>query len=109
MKIRVEKLIGNNPKIDTLSSFNLRNINLDEYDIVFTTIDLDTSNINTIVLKINTIFDENKLREQLKTVLCLREGNIDTTNSTNLLINNLLDEDKFMILNEKTILASLEK
>lgn len=109
LKIRVEKLIGNNPKIDTLSSFNLRNINLDEYDIVFTTIDLDTSNINTIVLKINTIFDENKLREQLKTVLCLREGNIDTTNSTNLLINNLLDEDKFMILNEKTILASLEK
>ncbi len=87
----------------------MRNINLDEYDIVFTTIDLDTSNINTIVLKINTIFDENKLREQLKTVLCLREGNIDTTNSTNLLINNLLDEDKFMILNEKTILDSLEK
>lgn len=109
LKIRVEKLIGNNPQIDTLSSFNLRNINLDEYDIVFTTIDLDTSKIGTIVLKINTIFDENKLREQLKTVLCLREGNIDTTNSTNLLINNLLDEDKFMILNEKTILGSLEK
>ncbi|NMS89989.1 transcription antiterminator [Clostridioides difficile] len=109
LKIRVEKLIGNNPQIDTLSSFNLRNINLNEYDIVFTTIDLDTSNIGTIVLKINTIFDENKLREQLKTVLCLREGNIDTTNSTNLLINNLLDEDKFMILNEKTILGSLEK
>lgn len=63
MKIRVEKLIGNNFKIDIFLSFNLRNINLDEYDIVFIIIDLDILNINIIVLKINIIFDENKLRE----------------------------------------------
>lgn len=41
--------------------------------------------------------------------MCLREGNIDIINFINLLINNLLDEDKFMILNEKIIFVLLEK
>ena len=71
--IRIRKIIGENVEIDTFSIFDIDKVNLSQYDLVFTTSDI---NINSnYVLKIDTILDESKLRNKIEKMIYLNNSN----------------------------------
>ncbi len=69
--IRIRKIIGENVEIDTFSIFDIDKVNLSQYDLVFTTSDIDIN--SNSVLKINTILDESKLRNKIEKVIYFKQ------------------------------------
>ena len=104
--IRIRKIIGENVEIDTFSIFDIDKVNLSQYDLVFTTSDIDIN--SNYVLKINTILDESKLRNKIEKVIYLNNSNLSKNLNNvkladNLIVGAFLHEKYFSVLNNKTI------
>ena len=109
--IRIRKIIGQHVNIDTFSMFEIDEVDFSKYDLVFTTNDADIN--ATAVLKIDTILDENKLRNKIEKIVYLNNSNAsnmlnNVRLSDNLLIGAFLHEKYFSVLNNKTISAALK-
>ena len=109
--IRIRKIIGENVEIDTFSIFDIDKVNLSQYDLVFTTSDIDIN--SNSVLKIDTILDESKLRNKIEKMIYLNNSNISKNLNNvkladNLIVGAFLHEKYFSVLNNKTISAALK-
>lgn len=109
--IRIRKIIGENVEIDTFSIFDIDKVNLSQYDLVFTTSDIDIN--SNYVLKIDTILDESKLRNKIEKVIYLNNSNLSKNLNNvkladNLIVGAFLYEKYFSVLNNKTISAALK-
>ena len=109
--IRIRKIIGENVEIDTFSIFDIDKVNLSQYDLVFTTSDIDIN--SNYVLKIDTILDESKLRNKIEKVIYLNNSNLSKNLNNvkladNLIVGAFLHEKYFSVLNNKTISVALK-
>ena len=109
--IRIRKIIGGNVEIDTFSIFDIDKVNLSQYDLVFTTSDIDIN--SNSVLKIDTILDESKLRNKIEKMIYLNNSNLSKNLNNvkladNLIVGVFLHEKYFSVLNNKTISAALK-
>lgn len=109
--IRIRKIIGKHVEIDTFSIFDIDKIDFKQYDLVFTTSDIEID--ASSVLKIDSILDENKLRNKIEKMLYLNNSNLsknlrNAKLADNLIIGAFLDEKYFSILTNKTISAALK-
>ena len=109
--IRIKKIIGQHVNIDTFSMFEIDEVDFSKYDLVFTTNDIDIN--SNAVLKIDSILDENKLRNKIEKIIYLNNSNLsrnlkDLKLSENLLIGVFLQERHFYVLNKKTVSAALK-
>ena len=109
--IRIRKIIGENVEIDTFSIFDIDKVNLSQYDLVFTTSDIDIN--SNSVLKIDTILDESKLRNKIEKMIYLNNSNLSKNLNNvkladNLIVGAFLYEKYFSVLNNKTISAALK-
>ena len=109
--IRIRKIIGENVEIDTFSIFDIDKVNLSQYDLVFTTSDIDIN--SNYVLKIDTILDESKLRNKIEKVIYLNNSNLSKNLNNvkladNLIVGAFLHEKYFSVLNNKTISTALK-
>ena len=109
--IRIRKIIGENVEIDTFSIFDIDKVNLSQYDLVFTTSDIDIN--SNYVLKIDTILDESKLRNKIEKVIYLNNSNLSKNLNNvkladNLIVGAFLHEKYFSVLKNKTISAALK-
>lgn len=109
--IRIRKIIGENVEIDTFSIFDIDKVNLSQYDLVFTTSDIDIN--SNSVLKIDTILDESKLRNKIEKMIYLNNSNISKNLNNvkladNLIVGAFLHEKYFSVLNNKKISAALK-
>ena len=109
--IRIRKIIGENVEIDTFSIFDIDKVNLSQYDLVFTTSDIDIN--SNSVLKIDTILDESKLRNKIEKMIYLNNSNLSKNLNNvkladNLIVGVFLHEKYFSILNNKTISTALK-
>lgn len=109
--IRIRKIIGENVEIDTFSIFDIDKVNLSQYDLVFTTSDIDIN--SNYVLKIDTILDESKLRNKIEKVIYLNNSNLSKNLNNvkladNLIVGVFLHEKYFSVLNNKTISTALK-
>ena len=109
--IRIRKIIGENVEIDTFSIFDIDKVNLSQYDLVFTTSDIDIN--SNYVLKIDTILDESKLRNKIEKVIYLNNSNLSKNLNNvkladNLIVGAFLHEKYFSVLNNKTISTTLK-
>lgn len=102
LEIRLKKLLSEDIIIHSYSSISLENLDLDSYDIILTTINLDI-NTKTPILKIDAIFDESKLKKQIQNVLSFDVNKFDLSTSTNLLAHIVSNTEQFMILNSDNI------
>ena len=101
--IRIKKIIGQHVNIDTFSMFEIDEVDFSKYDLVFTTNDIDIN--SNAVLKIDSILDENKLRNKIEKIIYLNNSNLsrnlkDLKLSENLLIGAFLQERHFYVLNK---------
>ena len=109
--IRIRKIIGENVEIDTFSIFDIDKVNLSQYDLVFTTSDIDIN--SNSVLKIDTILDESKLRNKIEKMIYLNNSNLSKNLNNvkladNLIVGVFLHEKYFSVLNNKTISVALK-
>lgn len=109
--IRIRKIIGENVEIDTFSIFDIDKVNLSQYDLVFTTSDIDIN--SNSVLKIDTILDESKLRNKIEKMIYLNNSNLSKNLNNvkladNLIVGVFLHEKYFSVLNNKTISTALK-
>ena len=109
--IRIRKIIGENVEIDTFSIFDIDKVNLSQYDLVFTTSDIDINSKS--VLKIDTILDESKLRNKIEKMIYLNNSNLSKNLNNvkladNLIVGAFLHEKYFSVLNNKTISSALK-
>lgn len=86
--IRIRKIIGGNVEIDTFSIFDIDKVNLSQYDLVFTTSDIDIN--SNSVLKIDTILDESKLRNKIEKMIYLNNSNLSKNLNNVKLADNLI-------------------
>lgn len=107
LEIRLKKLLSSNIIIHSYSSIGIANIDLNSYDIILTTIKLDIET-KTPILKIDAIFDENKLKKQLEHVLSFDGNRFDSYNSTSLLNYMISSTEQFMILSRDNIIECLD-
>lgn len=111
LTIRIRKIIGQHVEIDTFSAFEIDEVDFSKYDLVFTTSDVE---INCdAVLKIDTILDENKLKNKIEKMIYLNNSNLsknlkNVRLSDNLLIGAFLHEKYFHVLNKRSISAALK-
>ena len=109
--IRIRKIIGEHVEIDTFSIFDIDKVNLSQYDLVFTTSDIDIN--SNSVLKIDTILDESKLRNKIEKMIYLNNSNLSKNLNNvkladNLIVGAFLHEKYFSVLHNKTISAALK-
>ncbi|PAB60217.1 BglG family transcription antiterminator [Anaeromicrobium sediminis] len=64
MLVKIKKVLGDLQEIKTFSSSYLESQILDEFDIIFTTIDLDI-NVSTPIIKLDVLFDERDLQNKI--------------------------------------------
>ena len=93
--------------IESYSSLKLRSVNLDEYDIILTTTNLDVST-NTMILKIDAIFDEYKLKRQLENLFIFDLNNTNLSTTSNLLSQIISKTEQFMILDNDNIMDCID-
>ena len=110
IKTRIKKTIGSHVKIDTFSVFEIDEVDFSNYDLVFTTNDVDIN--SDVVLKIDTILDENKLKNKIEKVIYLNNNSSNHLKniklSEDLLMDSFLNEEYFYVLNKKTISSALK-
>lgn len=64
MLVKIKKVLGDLQEIKTFSSSTLEPDILEEFDIIFTTIDLDI-NVSTPIIKLDVLFDEKELENKI--------------------------------------------
>jgi lichenan operon transcriptional antiterminator len=64
MLVKIKKVLGDIQEIKTFSSSSLQSEVLDEFDIIFTTIDLDID-VSTPIIKLDVLFDERELQNKI--------------------------------------------
>lgn len=107
LEIRLKKLLRPDIIIHSYSIIKLRSVNLDEYDVILTTTNLDVST-NRMILKIDVIFDEYKLKKQLENLFSLEGNNTDLSITSNLLAQIISNTEQFMILNNDNIIDCID-
>lgn len=64
MLVKIKKVLGDLQEIKTFSSVTIEPEILDEFDIIFSTIDLDI-NVSTPIIKLDVLFDESELQNKI--------------------------------------------
>jgi len=104
---KLRRIVGEVVVINTFSNVDIRDVDLNNYDVVLSTIDLNIR-LKTSFIKIREIFDENRLREKLSNALYLKGNSQIQYHHFQMVINCLRSEELFMTLNQKTLSENLD-
>lgn len=104
--IKLKKLLGEDKTIRTFSDVELTKDLLDEYDIVFTTVDINICT-TTPIIKVNAIFDESEVQREIEKRYYLKKYNLESPQSDLALFNINIGEEQFFILEEESFIDNL--
>lgn len=98
LKIKLNKMLSNKDiVIKTFSDANITRNILDDYDIVFTTVDLNLNTITPIV-KVNALFNEDDLRKELDKTISLKKYNIKYVEDNLSILSIIIQPQFFFVL-----------
>lgn len=107
LKIKLSKmLIDKDVQMDTFSDVNLTGEVLDNYDIVFTTVDLNIST-DIPIIKINALFNEEDLRRELDRKINFKKYNIKYIEENLSVLGIVIQPQFFFILNKNNYFNNL--
>ncbi|MGE6259945.1 BglG family transcription antiterminator [Heyndrickxia sporothermodurans] len=98
--IQLKRILHHHTKIDMFSDSDISKDILKKYDIVFTTVTLPFK-VDRPLIKVNEIFDENNVARQIEKVTYMKKFKIEDTGNYNSILNLLMNEDTFFVLNRK--------
>jgi len=94
MLVKIKKVLGDLQEIKTFSSVTLEPQILEEFDIIFSTIDLDI-NVSTPIIKLDVLFDETELQNKI----AYRKLKQEMSKNSLHMFKNLLERNMFFRIN----------
>lgn len=99
IKSQLKKIIDYQAQIDLYSTNEVTDELLDDYDLVFSTINIKSRSLTPIIY-LDAIFDESKLRQKIEQVKFTKKLEVPLLQGMDSVLLSLLDEDKFFILDK---------
>ncbi|MFT8319837.1 MAG: PRD domain-containing protein [Bacillus sp. (in: firmicutes)] len=97
ISMQLQKVLHHNTKIDVISEEECTTKLLESYDLVFTTILLPFE-IESPLIRIHEIFNEQMVAQQVEKASYLKKFNLKDTESHYSILKRLIDKDKFFLL-----------
>lgn len=107
LKIKLNNMLSNKDVVmDTFSDVDISSKILNNYDIVFTTVDLrmDTA---VPVVKVNALFNENDLKRQLDKKIKFKKYNIDYVENNLSILSIIIQPQFFFVLDKNDYFENL--
>ncbi|TDT51916.1 BglG family transcription antiterminator [Fonticella tunisiensis] len=104
--VKLRKFLGEDKVFNTFSDIELTRDLLNEYDIVFTTVDINIET-ETPIIKVNAIFNENEVQKEIERIYYFKKYNLKLFESNLSLLNMTVVEDMFFILDRQTFIDNL--
>lgn len=98
--MQLQRVLNQNTEIDLFSETEITKDLLSHYDIVFSTVRLAIK-IDSPLIMINEIFDENSVSRQIEKVAYLQKFNLEDAGNHNSIVKLLTNTEKFFILNNQ--------
>ena len=98
IKDQLQRILSEKIQLDILSETEITKEQLNDYDIVFSTVKL-LCKTDTPVIKMNEIFDENMISKKIEEVAYMQSFKLDAKDNHNSILYHLITKDKFFILN----------
>lgn len=109
LKIKLGKMLPNKDiDMDTFSNLNVKGKLLDNYDIVFTTVDLNVDT-RTPVVKVNVVLDEDNLKKELNKIIKFKKYNIQYVEENMPILSIIIQPQFFFLLNNMEYLENLNE
>lgn len=97
---QLERVLNQSTKIDLFSETEVTKELLTNYDIAFSTVKL-AFEVDTPLIMINEIFDENSVSRQIEKVTYLQKFKLKDVGKNNSIVKLLTNEEKYFILDSK--------
>ncbi|HEY8804129.1 MAG TPA: BglG family transcription antiterminator, partial [Clostridium sp.] len=107
LNIKLRKLLGKDLIIDNYSDMKLTKEILEQYDIVFTTVDI-TLNTETPIIMINVIFDDDVLKKTIQTKVNLKKYNANNLQANDPILSIVAKKEHFFLLEEDNYMDNLK-
>lgn len=98
--IQLQRVLNQNTEIDLFSETEVTKEQLENYDIVFSTVKL-AFELDSPLIMINEIFDETRVSQQIEKVTYLQRFKLKDGGNHNSIVKLLTNEDKYFVLNSK--------
>ena len=107
LTIKLRKLLGKEVIIDNYSDMKLTKELLEQYDIVFTTVEI-TITTETPIIMINVIFDDDELKKTLRRKINLKRYNATHLEANDPILSIIVKKEHFFILEKDSYMENLE-
>jgi len=107
LNIKLRKLLGKDLIIDNYSDMKLTKELLEQYDIVFTTVDI-TLDTETPIILINVIFDDDALKKTIQTKVNLKKYNANNFQANDPILSIVVKKEHFFVLEEDNYMDNLK-
>ncbi len=94
--IQLQRVLNHNTEIDLFSETEVSKEQLDQYDMVFSTVTLAIE-FDSPLIMINEIFDENRVSQQIEKLTYLQRFKLKDSGNHNSIVKLLINEEKFFI------------
>lgn len=107
LNIKLRKLLGKNVVINNYSDMKLTKELLDQYDIVFTTVEI-TINTETPIIQINVLFDKEDLKNSILKKINYKKYNLEHFQTKDPILSIMMQKEHFFILEKENYMDNLE-
>lgn len=105
--IKLRKIIGEDIKFNSFSDGDFSSEIASEYDMIFTTVDLNIDT-DTLIVKVTSIFDESQLKGDIESQIFLNKSNKVETNAGKYILDRMLDENLVFYLDGNSLMENIE-
>lgn len=107
LNIKLRKILGRDVIIDNYSDIKLTKELLEQYDIVFTTVDINI-NSRTPIIMINVIFNDDVLKKTIQEKINLKKYNASYLQTNDPILSIIVKKEHFFVLEEENYMDNLK-
>lgn len=104
--VKLKKLLGKDVIINTYSDSEISKSLLDEYDLVFSTVNIDIDT-ETPFIKVTTLFNEQDVQKEIEKCYYNKKLNLSREEPRLSLVDASIDEERFFILNKEGFIDNI--
>lgn len=106
LNIKLRKLLGKDVIINNFSDMKITKELLDQHDIVFTTVDIN-SDTETPIIRVNVLFDEEHLKKEIQKKISFKKYDVIHLEKNHPILNIITKEKHFFILEKDNYMDNL--
>lgn len=107
LNIKLRKYLGKDVVVNNYSDTKLTKELLDQYDVVFTTVNINV-NTETPIIKVNDVFGEDDFKNAIQQKINYKRYNLDDFQTKNNILSIMMQKEHFFMLDEAEYMKNLE-